>query len=162
MATHQAFNGVMEEFLNELIKTFPEEKSLKVQYNQYLALKKANHKKIVDGFMTHIGQYTDRITNKDETLFDEDIEFLRKINIKKWWTDQLSTSTKDAIWQYLSTLIMLGTTITALPDNILQSIEGVAEQCASQMGEGGGMPNLGALFQNVQAMLGNMEDKKIE
>lgn len=160
MASHQAFNSMMEEFLNELIETFPEEKSLKVQQNAFQTLKKSNSKKVVQVFMNSIAEYSNYITNKDEKVFDLDIEFLKKINIKKLWTKELSQNTKDAIWQYLQTLVMLGTTITSIPSDILQSIEGVAEQCANQMDSDNGVPDMGSLFSGLQNIMQGMNKNK--
>ena len=157
MASYQAFNSMMEEFLNELLQTFPEEKALKVEIAKFQTLRKANSKKVVEGFMHAIGPYQNDIQNKNEELMTENnIDFLKKMNIKKWWTKDLSSNTKDAIWSYLQTLIMLGTTITSIPADMLKTIETVAEQCASTMDtDSSGAPNMGALFSGLQSMMGN-------
>ena len=163
MATHQAFNSMMEEFIGELIETIPEEKSLKLYKTQFDTLKKANPRKIVESFMHAISPYCDFITNKDESLFmRNDIEFLNKLNINKWWSSSISDSTKDAIWQYLNTLMMIGTAITNISSDMLQQIESVAEQCASQMdsSSSGSMPNMGALFSGLQNIMGSIDRKK--
>ena len=53
------------------------------------------------------------ITNTRESyILNCDNDFLNELNIKRWWTDELSNQTKDAIWQYMNTLIVLGTTIS--------------------------------------------------
>lgn len=160
MASYQAFNSMMDEFLNELIETFPEEKSLKVQQTSFQTLKKANPRKIVETFMNAITPYTSQISARDESIFQNtNIEFLKKINIRNWWTPDVSENTKNAIWQYLNTLIMLGTTITSIPSDMLKQIEGVAEQCANQM-EGESSPNIGSLFSGLQSIMGGLENKK--
>ena len=158
MASYQAFNSMMEEFLNELVQTFPEEKSLKVEVTKFQTLRKANSKKVVEGFMNAICPYQNDIQQKNEKLMtDNNIDFLKKMNIQKWWTNDLSSNTKDAIWSYLQTLIMLGTTITSIPADMLKTIESVAEQCASSMdGDSSGAPNMGALFSGLQSMMGNL------
>ena len=157
MASYQAFNSMMEEFLNELIQTFPEEKSLKVELTKFQTLKKANSKKIVEGFMHAIGPYQNDIQQKNENFLINNNEFLNKINIKKWWTKELSDNTKDAIWSYLQTLIMLATTITSIPSDMLKTIESVAEQCASTIdSDTTGSSNMGALFSGLQSMMGNL------
>ena len=53
--------------------------------------------------------------------------------IPRLWTDELSETTKGAIWQYLQTLYILGTTISSLPADTLNMIESVAQKCASQL-----------------------------
>jgi len=150
MSRYSAFNSLMFEFIDELIETFPEEKELKVFKNAALSLKKANHKKLVETFMAEVSQYSDQIMNKDENfILNTNNEFLKKINLCKWWTDDLSSNTKDAIWQYMNTLIMLGTTITTIPHDILTQIEGIADQCASS----GKSPDISSLFSSIQGML---------
>ena len=158
MASYQAFNSMMEEFLNELIETFPEEKALKIEVTKFQTLRKANSKKVVEGFMHAIGPYQTDISNKNENIMKRtDVDFLNKMNIKKWWTKDLSENTKEAIWSYLNTLIMLGTTITSIPSDMLKTIESVAEQCASSMdGDSDKAPNMGALFAGLQSMMGNI------
>ena len=158
MASYQAFNSMMEEFLNELIQTFPEEKTLKIEVTKFQTLRKANSKKVIEGFMNAIGPYQTDIQNKNESIMQRtDIDFLNKMNLKKWWTKELSNNTKDAIWSYLQTLIMLGTTITSIPSDMLKTIESVAEQCASSMdGDSSGAPSMGALFSGLQSMMGNL------
>jgi hypothetical protein len=47
-------------------------------------------------------------------------------------------SSKPAIWQYLQTLYMLGTTIISIPPETMDMIEVIAKQCADKMGAMGG------------------------
>ena len=156
MASHKAFNSMMEEFFNELIETIPEEKSLKLEKAKFKTLKKANPKKICEAFMEEVSPYTQHISKRDESaLLKSDIDFLKKIHINNWWT-KISVNSRDAIWQYLNTLIMLGTTITSIPSEMLKTIESVAEQCASGMDSGSGQPDMGQLFAGLQSMMGNM------
>ena len=163
MASFQAFNSMMQEFLDELIQTIPEEKSLKLENTKFQTLKKSNPKKVCEAFMTGIGPYSEQISQRNEETFtNSDIEFLRKINIEKWWP-KISDNTKDAIWQYLNTLIMLGTTITSISPDMLQTIENVAEQCASSMGDSdNSQPNIGNLFPSLQSMMGNMSNQNFK
>lgn len=162
MSSVQAFISVMDEFLNELMKTFPEEKKIAVYYNSFKLMKKTNPRVILDTFMTEASKRSEAITKRDESYFlGGDDEFMNEINVKKWWTDDLSQSTKDAIWQYINTLFVLGTTITSIPSNLLTTIEGVAEQCASQMEDGEGVEgmkpeNMENLLAGMQSMIGNM------
>ena len=131
-------------------------------------MKKVNPRKILETFMSEISKHSDKITNKDETYFltCED-DFMKEINVKHWWTSDLSNSTKEAIWQYLNTLFVLGSTITAIPSDLLKTIEGVAENCADQMGGDTSLDtsNIGNLMAGMQNMIGNMMpqlEKQIE
>ena len=163
MASVQAFNSVMDEFLSELKETFPEEKKLKVYYNSFLSLKKVNPRKILELFMKNATPHGSLITTRDERLFTENEDIIPDVQLSKLWNSELDDETKNAIWQYLNTLYVLGTTISSLPSNLLSTIEGVAEQCASQMSEddmqnvgSGDKPDMGALFAGMQNMLGGM------
>ena len=160
MSSVQAFISVLEEFLNELKETFPEEKKIEVYFNSFKAMKKVNPRAILDGFMAEAAKHSDLITARNESYFlDSDDEFLKEINVKRWWTPDLSPATKDAIWSYLNTLFVLGTTISSIPPNLLTTIEGVAEQCASQMEGADGSMNpdtMGSLLSGMQSMIGNL------
>ena len=160
MASVQAFISVMDEFLSELKEQFPKEKKIGVYYNTFLTMKKVNSRKILETFMAGIQKHGDKIVNRDEAYFlNSDEDFLKDLNIKHWWTDDLSENTKNAIWQYMNTLYVLGTTIMNIPTEMLKSIEGIAEQCAGNMeseGGGGSGADMGSLFAGMQNMLGGL------
>ena len=162
MTSVTAFNDMMVQFIGELKDTFPEEKAIKKYAASFDIMRKSNPRKCVEVYMGAIGPFSQRITAKDETILDEDsLSFLADMNIKKHWTPELSTNTKDAIWQYLQTLYMLGTTITAFPAETLDMIESVANNMAQQISDGGGASGEGqldeaALMNSVQGLLGNL------
>jgi len=80
------------------------------------------------------------------------------LNIKSYWT-RMSTGTKDATWQYLQTLYMLGTTITSIPADTLNLIEGIAKDCAEKMETEGGELDQAALMKMMGSMLGGLPKK---
>lgn len=131
MATLGAFNDMMEQFVNELVQTFPEEKKFTKFQGSIQLMRKANPRKILNVYMEAAQPLADRIMARDETvIFDVQI---KDLDISAIWTDELSTGTKNAIWQYLQTLLIIGTTISALPQEALSAIEAVAKQCAENM-----------------------------
>lgn len=157
MTSISAWNEMMEQFLGELEKTFPEEKAVKKYKASFDLLKKSNPRKCVDGYMTSVAKYQEKIMAKDESFFmDCNDSMLAEMNIKKHWTADLSTKTKDAIWQYLQTLYVLGTTITMIPAEALGMIEDVAQKCAGSMESSGQMDEkaLTGLFSSLGNMLG--------
>lgn len=158
MASVGAFTEMMDQFLDELVETFPEETGLKKYQSTFDLMKKANPRKCVEVFMNSARQFQNQIMTKNETFFLENsVEFLDALNIKKWWSDELSDGTKGAIWQYLQTLMILGTTITSIDADTLGAIEGIAEKMAKGSGsDGGGAPDLSAL-QGLMGALGNMK-----
>ena len=126
MASVKAFDELMTQFLEELKQTFPEES--KIINTDTITLQ---------SYMSSISTHSQKIMNKDETFFtgSETNRFLDDLNLKHWWTSELSQNTKNAIWQYLQTLFMMGTTIQAVPPEMMGAIEKIAENCVSQLGD---------------------------
>lgn len=161
MSSITAFNDMMGQFLMELHKTFPEEKGLKKYIAAFEVLREATPKKVVTGFMENVGPYVDKISARDESFFLEDskkIDFLKPLNISVRWP-QASDGTKGAIWQYVQTLYMLGTTIISIPAETLTMIENVAKQCADKMQSEGGSIDESQLMKSMQGLLGGMMKK---
>ena len=161
MASVTAFNDMMSQFLVELHKTFPEEKGIKKMLTSFDLLKSTNPRLVVDGYMNGVSPYADKISAKDETFLlneIENIEFLKELDIKRYWT-KMSPNTKGATWQYLQTLYMLGTTITALPADTLSQIENIAKGVANNMQNGDGELDQDALMQMMGSMLKGLPKK---
>uniref|UniRef100_A0A6C0J0P7 Uncharacterized protein n=1 Tax=viral metagenome TaxID=1070528 RepID=A0A6C0J0P7_9ZZZZ len=161
MASVTAFNDMMSQFLVELHKTFPEEKGIKKMLTSFDLLKSTNPRLVVDGYMKGVSPYADKISAKDETFLLEEIEnieFLKELDIKRYWS-KMSPNTKGATWQYLQTLYMLGTTITALPADTLSQIENIAKGVADNMQSGDGELDQDALMQMMGSMLKGLPKK---
>ena len=161
MTSVNAFNDMLGQFLVELHKTFPEEKDVKKMMTSFEVLRTTSPRLVVDGFMKGVSPYADRISAKDETFLLNEIDtidFLKELNIKSYWT-RMSTGTKDATWQYLQTLYMLGTTITSIPADRLNLIEGIAKDCAEKMETEGGELDQAALMKMMGSMLGGLPKK---
>tara|TARA_B100000401_G_C52812500_1_gene724619 strand:+ start:2507 stop:3001 length:495 start_codon:yes stop_codon:yes gene_type:complete len=159
MASVTAFNEMMGQFLVELHKTFPEEKGLKKCLSAFDLMKETNPRLVVDGFMSSVTPFADKISSRDDTFFineSKNMDFMKDVNIQAHW-DTCSENTKNAIWQYIQTLYMLGTTIKSIPAETLSVIENVAKECADKMGSGeGGELDEAALMKTMQGMLGGM------
>ena len=136
----KAFNDMLEQFVRELIETFPEEKCLKKYQIKIDMLRNSNPRKCVTKFMKNIKPYSEFIMKKDDSFFmnvqegQELPAIVEELNLHANWTPDLSQKTKDAIWQYLQTLYMLGTTIISIPPETMDMIEVIAKQCAEKMG----------------------------
>lgn len=154
MASVSAFNEMMANFLGEMGKAFPEEKGIKKFETSFDLLRKSNPRKVVEAYMAGIGPYADRVAQHDETLLNEDIGFLKDLNMKENW-GKASAATRGAIFQYLQTLYMIGVTITSIPQETLSAIEGLAKDCAEKMQAdgGGGELNQDALMKMLGGML---------
>jgi hypothetical protein len=171
--TVSAFNDMMQQFLDELVLTFPEEKSFVKYQASFSMIRKARPRAVLESFMKSIGPVASQLMEKNESFFKENsdsVPLLSELNIAKIWGDDLSSSTKEAIWKYLQTLYILASTISALPAETLSMIESVAEKCAKQMteegitGEEALMKNMSGLMSQLMGsggLAGLMGEKKI-
>jgi len=152
---------MMGQFLAELHMSFPEEKSIKKHMTAFELMRSANGRLVVDGFVADIAPHMDKISEKDENFFIENaetIDFLKDINLKNIWP-VASDNTREAIWQYIQTLYLLGTTITSIPPETLSMIESVAKQCADKLQDEGGEIDESQLMKSMQGLLGSMMKK---
>jgi len=161
MASVTAFNDMMSQFLVELHKTFPEEKGIKKMLTSFDVLKSTNPRMVVDGFMSGVSPYASQISAKDDKFLLEEckkIDFLKDLDLASYWK-RMSANTRDATWQYLQTLYMLGTTITALPPEQMAQIEALAQGVAAKMQDEGGELNEDALMKMMGSMFGGLGGK---
>jgi hypothetical protein len=114
-----AFNNLVINFNDDLIKTFPDENDFKVYKRGIEMLNSANAKKICQLFKNYSHFYRNNIINKDETFFlttnyNDVLDNVEKkegveniINKLKICWSELSTTNKEKIWEYLNSLIKL-------------------------------------------------------
>ena len=158
MASVSAFNDMMGQFLVELHKTFPDEKSIKKMLTSFDLLKSTNPRLLVNGFMQSVKPHADMVSTKNEEFIivhSKDIDFLSDIDITRLWK-KMSDGTKDAVWQYLQTLYILGTTIQSVPEDTLTAIEAMAKDVAEKMQNSDGDINQDALMKMMGSMSGMM------
>lgn len=161
MASVTAFNEMMSQFLVELHKTFPEERGIKKMLTSFDVLKSTNPRMVVDGFMNGVSPYASQISAKDDKFLLEEcgkIDFLKDLDLASYWS-KMTENTRQATWQYLQTLYMLGTTITALPPDQMAQIESLAQSVASKLQDDGGELNEDALMKMMGSMLGGLGGK---
>jgi hypothetical protein len=154
MTSVTTFNDMLQQFLVELETTFPEEKAFKKYHTSFDIMRAANPRKCVDAYMQTASAYSNQVMQKDDSFFSDFTE----LPISLYWNDDLSEGTKNAIWQYLQTLNILGMTITTIPADMLSMVEGVAAKCAEGI-QGGGdekslMTGMSSLFSSMTGLLG--------
>lgn len=156
-STIGSFITMMEQFIDELSITFPNETKIKVYKNSLDMLKKTNPRKVLNVFLEHVGPYSQQIMNKDESvMLDDTITLNKELNLKAIWQDpSITTNTKEAIWAHLNTLLMFGTTIQSIPSGLMQGIEQLAQQYSGQMSENTLDPSM--LLSGVQSMMKNLQ-----
>lgn len=137
MTTLQAFNTLLRNFLHELSMTFPEDATLAVALDGLDALVKANARKPLELFMEAVGAHAQLVLTKDPALFDEPLTISGTLDLQTYWRSPgVSDASKDAIWQYLQQLYLLGSTVSALPAEMLTAIESMAQECAGKIERG--------------------------
>ena len=132
----QAFS-FLHEFLADILNVFPEYKDQIVEkYNPFLSrdsdrIQGDNQEKcdIVMEFINNLSKYNKQITDKDETLFNEDIYLLHNINFKDIWSSKISDATRCKLWNYLQTFSMLSITINSNKDltKIMNSLNNIVK-----------------------------------
>lgn len=131
----QAFNTTLKNFMEELADVFPEEAQIRVFLEGLDALVALTPRAPMDMFVESLAPHSQLLMTKSPDLFDQ-LVFPGGIDFAKLWTTDISDNTRNAIWEYLHLLFLLGNTVRAIPTEMLQGIETVAQQCADQMQSG--------------------------
>tara|TARA_B100001094_G_scaffold172061_1_gene166389 strand:+ start:4686 stop:5171 length:486 start_codon:yes stop_codon:yes gene_type:complete len=159
MASVTAFTSILEEFLDDLIKIYPNDEKIKSYKENFDSKKDSDGKELLDGFLAGVkGDVGKLIVEKKSQFFKKSV-FAKKLNLHTLFKE-MTPQTKQAVWQYLNTMYVLSTTISNIPSNLLSTIETMAEQCASQMAEGNTetneMPDMSTLLAGMQNMMKSM------
>tara|TARA_Y100000389_G_scaffold41227_1_gene35912 strand:+ start:1454 stop:2062 length:609 start_codon:yes stop_codon:yes gene_type:complete len=153
MASVKAFNQTLQEFLDDLKGTFPEEKAIRTMIMKFEAGTTANNRMALNSLMPHLTKHAQMISSRNEQLFlDPNNNVIPDIDLRKLWMSDISDNTRNVIWNYMNTLLMLGTTISSLPQNMLAQIETMAQTCVDEMQANNVQPDQG-LMQAQQSMM---------
>ena len=157
-STTQAFNTMMKNFLEELHQTFPEEHKIAVVIESFEDITRINARKPMELFTAALAPHAELVMAKNPALFDQPIKLPGGLDMSELWrVPDVTDATREAIWQYIQMLFMLGTTVQNLPAPLLETIESVAMSCASQMqADGNGELDFGSLSSMLMGGLGNM------
>ena len=120
MTTTQAFSEMQMQFATDLTQTFPD----------------VSMPPVVDcpTFLKQLGPWATQMNSKDPAFFCEQNAFAKSWGLCEIWArPDCSETTKQAIWQYMQSLYMIGTTMSMFPPETLSMIESVAEKCAKNM-----------------------------
>ena len=115
--------ALFADFLKDLGKTYPEIKNC--LYRNYEDVLTDNESKKIEDlpklklFLDCIYENASLIKDKNDSLFELDIEILEEISFKNLWSKNISSKTKDTIWKYLQTFSLI--TINLRSSEELQS-----------------------------------------
>lgn len=137
MTTVDSFNATLKSFLQELVDIFPDEPGIET-VTMFLGgfdlFVKANPRAAMDMFLEKVSPYADCISSKDGSMF-ETMELPGNISLKGMW-NHASDQTKDATFQYLQMLFLLASTASAVPQDMLNGIESLAQEYAGKIQSG--------------------------
>ena len=110
------FNELFEEFLEKIITAFPNDK-LKTYRRGFLLLKSTSPKVPVNLFMAGCVNFKKEIVARNDSFFFKDDTIKEKAKMFGNFTDdcgldtywnELSKTTKKAVWDYIQSLFVLG------------------------------------------------------
>lgn len=156
MSTSESFKNMYKDFINELLKEFPHIDDIKNEkFNTFKF--KGDHMKRFTKRMQIPQNYTHCIANRDESIFSSDCKLVKDTGLDKIWIEA-SDESKEVIWQYLTTMNMLVTTVSSIPPNMLKNIETMAAKIANDM-QGSDFNNcdFSDMMKNVEGMMKNMK-----
>ena len=157
MYTICAFNQIMKEFATDLKDTFPDHGDIQKACTA-LMLVPDDERICMDKFMEAVNPYKEEIARKDiHVLSKLKIEFeapiIGTINIE---FDQLvkngvSDKTIDAIFEYVTTMMYIGTAVSLIPNDVLSTIENISQQIGNDIQTGNLPPD-----QIMSSIMGHM------
>ena len=119
----EKFNYYLSLFLQELVTIFPEyHENMKTHYSELLELGENtnNNDKYVKAYMSVVKPHHSAIATKDDKLFKglDEINILQGLDFRNIWTKDINTNTRENIWKYLQTLIVIGKKVVGDDDEI--------------------------------------------
>lgn len=160
MTTSNAWLAMYASFLEDLAGQFPEDATVVAAGREAEAASDddTKAKAILDDFLAVFGPRQPLVAVKDHA-FATGLVF-RGVDFEALWTSELmAPQSKDAIFQYLSSLLMISQTLSMIPPELLSGIEAMAKTIAGNMsaagvGEGGSMPDINAVMSMMSSMGG--------
>ena len=122
----EKFNFYLKSFLNEMIVIFPEYKEeIESSYTELLGKDNCKSDVYIKEYMGNIKNYNSYLAKKDDTLFKQSNElfFIRKIDFRNVWAKDIDEKTRENIWKYLQTLVVLGKKVIGDDDEIEQLLD---------------------------------------
>ena len=119
---------LFKSFINDIIKVFPEhEDCINKNYNEILQLEELiiDENIIIKDFLDLIDENSDKITNKKDDIFTDDLYLIKEISMKTIWESYISDKTRENIWKYLQSfcLINISRNSNEQINNVLKSLE---------------------------------------
>lgn len=101
---------LFKKFIKDIIKVYPEyNESLHKTYEEILVVDEVvlSENEVLQEFLCRIRKLSKDITNKNESMFDNEPLLLTDISFKNIWSGNISFKTKETIWKYLQAFCLL-------------------------------------------------------
>lgn len=108
-----SFNTLLEEFLQKMILTFPEETKITLYYTHFRTTKQFNSRIPVEYFMGQLSDKGYHILTRNECFFkrSEIVNYAESFTEKTGLVDRWETVPQDIknnIWEYIQSMFILG------------------------------------------------------
>ena len=125
MSLLSAFNNLLEQFITEMIMTFPDLGDLRTIQTLVGLMRRTNPRMVLENFLDVAGRYYEKILIEDSDFFEdldnwtkdprfaeeaegEEEDLFQKLAVfKSVWYD-LSENNKETIWTYFKQLLIIG------------------------------------------------------
>jgi hypothetical protein len=134
--TMGSFNGLLRDFVAEMSQTFPESTELSEYATKLETVCVKYPEKPMKSFVKALGPHAEMVTSKNPALFSEGVHILGGFCLDALASEDVSDQTREAVWQYLGTLYLLGSTIASIPPDLMAGIESVAQDLAAKVSSG--------------------------
>lgn len=101
---------LFKKFIKDIIKVYPEyNEPLHKTYEEILILDEVilSENEVLQEFLSRIRKLSKDITNKNESMFENEPLLLTDISFKNIWSGNISFKTKETIWKYLQAFCLL-------------------------------------------------------
>jgi hypothetical protein len=117
-------NKLFKSFIKDITEVFPEYKSrVEKYYGEVYESEDPKHPKIKE-FLENIDEISEKIIDKDISIFEEDPIILQNISFKLLWnTEGVSDQTKNSIWKYLQTFCIININLESTSEMISEVVK---------------------------------------
>lgn len=153
--TSQAFNAILEQFVDELSLVYPEEQSIQLFKAMLPEIVANNPQQPTDVFLQLYGDYGDALMSRDESVFVK-VPSLLGVPIGNLYA-AATPNTKDAMWNYVQQLHMLALASSTIPPDIMSKITSLAENVAGSI-ESGENVDIASILMQLPGIISPMCD----
>lgn len=157
MTSAESFKNMYKEFINELMKEFPKIDKIKDEKFAFIKFK-GDHMKRFMKRLRMPDDYGAMVQERNPDLFSTECKLVKDIGLDEVWP-QADDQTKESIWQYLCTMHMLTSTVSAIPPKMLKNIETMASQIAKDIQTNGKDIDFSQMMKSVEGMMQGMKSK---